>query len=187
MDLISENQKNAREAFYHSPFAYNNIITQFSPIVSELINNNKFSSVLEYGAHNTDLVTSLVLDHEITLRCFDPAITQFTRRPEPAQMLVCIDFIEKVEPNFLENTLKDIASLTEQLALFVIQCGPAQNEYSDGRDINLIQDPLSLWLNRILDHFELDHLLKLEDDRYLLLLFPKEDEKIDSASHSIAN
>lgn len=187
MKLISENHRDTRKTFYESPFVFSNIAEQFSPIVSEIINNNQFTSILEYGAHNTNLVTSLSTNHEIKLRCYDPAIPQFLRRPEAAEMTVCMDFIEKVEPEFLDNTLIDIASLTEQLALFVIQCGPANHPFSDGRDINLTQEPLSWWLSKLLDRFELDHLLKLEDNRYLMLLFPKKDNRSSNEVSSIVN
>ena len=72
------------------------------------------------------------------MRYYDPAIPIWTDRPEPAEMVVCIDVLEHIEPDFLESVLDDLARVTAKIGVFTVATGPAQK-------VSCLSVTLRLW------------------------------------------
>ncbi len=92
---------------------------------------------------------------EFTYQCYDPGVPDYSGSPTPAEMVTCIDVLEHIEPDYLDNVLDDLADLTEVCLFASIHTGPAGKELSDGRNAHLIQQPYQWWLPRLWDRFEI--------------------------------
>ena len=147
--------------------------TQYAPVISELINNNQFTNVLDYGSGEGKLMHALKVDHTTQVRCYDPNIEQFARKPEPSEFVVCIDVLTHIKPERIDNTLDHLQSLTQKLAIVTIHQSTPNNVFSNRNNAHLTQESTSWWLDKIIDRFELEHLVQIEHG-ILLLLLPKQ-------------
>lgn len=98
-------------------------------------------SVLDYGAGKMQLAREL----PFAIWNYDPAIPEISASPRPADLVVCTDVLEHIEPEKLGWVLKDIARCTQKLAFFVIHTGPSSKTLADGRNTHLIQKGKNWW------------------------------------------
>ena len=70
-------------------------------------------------------------------------------------MVCCIDVLEHIEPDLLDNVLDHLAALTEGIAFLSVDTGPAIKTLSDGRNAHLIQQQLTWWLPKIWERWDL--------------------------------
>jgi len=104
-------------------------------------------TVLDYGCGKGRL-SSLIPD----VIEYDPAIEGKDALPEPADTVVCVDVIEHVEPEYLDNVLKHLISLTKQRMLLVIACRPGNKYLPDGRLAHLIVEDEEWWQRKLMEH-----------------------------------
>jgi len=57
-----------------------------------------------------------------------------------SDLVTCIDILEHIEPELLENVLLELKRLHGRLYFFTIHLGPAGKTLSDGRNAHLIQN-----------------------------------------------
>jgi len=131
----------------------------FAPIVARIIQKTNCRSVSDYGAGKKRLLTALEnqgirLDSYLP---YDPVFPEYGT-PQPADLVCCIDVLEHAEPELIDNVLIDLAGIVSNLGFFSIHKGPAGKTLSDGRNAHLIQKPVSWWLKKLSDHFEVIHL-----------------------------
>ena len=75
--------------------------------------------------------------------------------------MCCIDVLEHVEEDFLDNILDDLKKITKKFGFFTIHSGPAVKVLEDGRNAHLIQKPPSWWLPKMCDRFEIKHVQEI--------------------------
>jgi hypothetical protein len=98
-------------------------------------------SVLDYGCGKGLLAKAL----PFPIWEYDPAIPDKAESPRPADLLVCTDVLEHVEPDRLAFVLADLARCCKQIGFLTIHTGPAQKTLPDGRNTHLIQRDLAWW------------------------------------------
>ena len=84
---------------------------------------------------------------------YDPAIAGLDDTPQAADLVVCTDVLEHIEPECLDAVLDDIKRCTRKAAFMVIATRPAKKTLPDGRNAHLIQQPISWWLNQLMERF----------------------------------
>jgi hypothetical protein len=129
---------------------------QYAPIVASVIKQFGFTELLDYGAGKGRLgetLKSMGLNPEITH--YDPAIKQWSAHPSPKECVACIDVLEHIEPDLLDNVLDDLKSLTSKVGVFTVHTGPAIKTLPDGRNAHLIQQKSNWWIPKIISRFEL--------------------------------
>ena len=116
-------------------------------------------SLSDYGAGKCNLKMALGLRDggPVSYQPYDPAFPEYGA-PRPADLVTCIDVLEHIEPNLLDNVLDEIASITQRLAFVTVHTQPAKKVLSDGRNAHLIQEPPSWWIDRLSARFEILHL-----------------------------
>lgn len=153
--LISS-QYRAEQAALHAKGGYGTASLQFGDIVTELINKTGAHSLLDYGCGRMRNLASVIEpDHDIEYIAYDPAVPEFSEQAVPADLVTCIDVLEHIEPDLLDNVLDDLKRCTAGHGFFTIHTGPAVKTLSDGRNAHLIQEPAKWWLPKILDRWEL--------------------------------
>lgn len=148
----------AEQQSLHKNEKYGRASVRYAPLVRALLRTARCSSLSDYGAGKCKLQWALG-DHlnGIDYRPYDPAFAQYGP-PRAADLVVCIDVLEHIEPDMLDATLDEIASLTDRFALLTIHTGPAVKFLSDGRNAHLTQQPSSWWVPRLEARFDVLHL-----------------------------
>ena len=130
--------------------------TKFAPAVADLIKKTNAKSLTDYGAGKKRLWSSLSqlsVTDGLEYQPYDPAFPDYGM-PKPADLVCCIDVLEHIEPDLLENVLQELSTLVTRVGFFTIHQGPAGKTLSDGRNAHLIQKPTSWWLPRLSKYFE---------------------------------
>jgi len=155
--IISEAYRRLQQDLHRNP-NYGVASLGFGPIVRQVIDRFKPDALCDYGAGKQNLLKALeAAGVSIAYHPYDPAFPEYgpARR---ADLVCCIDVLEHIEPEFLDNVLDELAALTARVGLFSVHTGPAVKVLADGRNAHLIQQPSSWWLPRLCQRFEIDEL-----------------------------
>lgn len=109
------------------------------------------TDILDYGCGKGTLSKSL----PFPINEYDPAIEGKDSAPKPADIVVCTDVLEHIEPDYLDNVLNDIVRCTRKVAYLVIATGPASKNLPDGRNTHLIQQKKPWWWKKLDPLFEI--------------------------------
>lgn len=144
----------------HETTVYGTASAHYAKQVSKLIETHRVDELLDYGAGSRLTLIKTIGDGRLCERKFkyipyEPAIEKYADTPEPAEMVVCLDVLEHIEPECLDDVLNDLKRVVKRLGFFTVSCEPAVKTLNDGRNAHLIQEPPQWWLPRITDRFEL--------------------------------
>lgn len=139
----------------HEKGNYGTAALKWGHVVSSLVNSTGARTLLDYGCGSKRSLLKVVdFDHDVTYQGYDPGVPEFSKC-DPAECVVCIDVLEHIEPELLDNVLDHLQGLTQKVALFTIHTGPAVKVLSDGRNAHLIQQPADWWLPKLMSRWEL--------------------------------
>ena len=135
----------------------------FAPLVAQVLKQVKTTELLDYGAGKGRLAFALedILDEPITVHRHEPAIPEWSEQPQPCNFVTCIDVLEHIEPELLENVLDDLKRVTAHFGLFTVHTEAAEKVLLDGRNAHLIQKPPAWWLPKFMERFELHTFKKM--------------------------
>lgn len=105
----------------------------------------KTTSILDYGCGKGYLAKEI----PFPIWEYDPAIPGKDSSPRPADLVVCTDVLEHIEPDHLDAVLHDLKRVVKRLGYFVINTGPASKTLPDGRNTHLIQQDREWWRNTL--------------------------------------
>ena len=88
-----------------------------------------------------------VIDN-VTWQDYDPAIEKVSRLPKPADLVMCRDVLEHVEPELLDNVFEHIHSLANKAVYLVIPRNASTVTLPDGRNSHLTQQKAKWWIKR---------------------------------------
>jgi len=155
---ISEEYRRQQQELHKNP-NYGVASLGFGGVVKKLIEESGARSLADYGAGKCNL--KRVLDEMcmtgVAYCPYDPAFPEYGPA-KPADLVCCIDVLEHIEPEYLDNVLAELAAIVRRAGLFTIHTGPAMKTLADGRNAHLIQKPRSWWLPRLSKYFEVTHL-----------------------------
>ena len=134
----------------------------YAPLVSKLCDKLNVTDILDYGAGKCRLFANLQVGHAMKLQAYDPAIPSLAARPLPSQLVCCLDVLEHIEPDCLDEVLDDLQALTLEFGFFSIATTPAVRTLSDGRNAHLIIEDAGWWLPKIIARFELQSFQKIQ-------------------------
>ena len=148
--MISDDYKAQNKTLHDNP-AYGTSGQIYVKIVRDLARHLNTYDILDYGCGKRTLEQAL--GHPI--KNYDPCIEGLDTVPEPADLVVCTDVLEHIEPDFLDAVLDDLDRVTRRMAFFQIANRPAKKILPDGRNAHLIQEPMSWWLRKIAPRFNI--------------------------------
>jgi hypothetical protein len=154
--LISEEYRRMQEELHRNP-NYGVASVQYAPIVAQVLEQLRPEELLDYGAGKGRLGETLrtLMPNAPKIRHYDPARPEWAAVPEPAPFVACIDVLEHIEPELVDNVLDDLQRVTQGHGVFTVHTGPAVKLLSDGRNAHLIQQPPAWWLPKFMDRFDL--------------------------------
>jgi hypothetical protein len=154
--LISEKYREQQRAL-HERADYGVASLHYAPLVAQALERAGVDELLDYGAGKGRLAPALeeILKRPLKVHQYDPAIPDFAAAPQPSSFVACIDVLEHIEPELLDNVLDDLKRVTAGLGVFTVHCGPAVKLLSDGRNAHLTQQPIEWWQERLGARFDL--------------------------------
>lgn len=114
--LISERYLSLNKDL-HDQGSYGRKGDKWTARVKQLLDQFKPDTVLDYGCGQGALSRSL--DRHIAE--YDPAIEGKNSLPAPADLVICTDVLEHIEPELLDNVLDHLKKVTH-MALFAVIC-----------------------------------------------------------------
>ena len=111
------------------------------------------SSVLDYGCGNGSLRDTLPRD--IGYAGYDPAVTGKFELPKgDYDMVACIDVMEHVEEEYVEQVLDQIFDAAEKAVFFLISCVPAKAVLPDGRNAHITIKDAGEWFDLLTSRYD---------------------------------
>ena len=152
--LISDHYRGLNAQMHEKP-AYGTSGGKWAPFVDNLARKLACRSVLDYGSGKGTLAAALP-DAPYTIFEYDPCIPGKEGKPLRADLVVCGDVLEHIEPECLYDVLDDIRNIARAAAFLVIATRPAAKSLPDGRNAHLIVESASWWLPKIVDRWRLE-------------------------------
>lgn len=126
------------------------------------------NDILDYGCGKG----TLAMHFPFTIQQYDPAIPKHSEMPEPADIVVCTDVMEHIEPDKLENVLNHLKSLTKKLFYSTICTELAVKKLPDGRNAHLIVQSPAWWFCKLEEYFEVIN-YRRADNHILAVCIPR--------------
>lgn len=154
--LISDEYRRMQQELHKNP-KYGVASVSYAPIVAQVMQAVGATELLDYGAGKGRLGQTLQqhTQQKLTVHHYDPSIPEWSAAPQPCRFVACIDVLEHIEPDLLDNVLDDLQRVTIGVGVFTVHTGPAAKFLTDGRNAHLIQRPPAWWLPKFMARFEL--------------------------------
>jgi len=120
--------------------------------VIELAREYECKSLLDYGAGQQTLsrvIQTKFPDVFESIQDYDPGVPTISEPPQPADLVVCTDVLEHIEPEYLENVLSELYDLTQKVIFLYIATITTDKILKDGRSAHLIVEPPCYWADRL--------------------------------------
>ena len=103
-------------------------------------------TILDYGCGKRTLEKEL----GYAICNYDPAIPGCDSPPDPADLVVCCDVLEHIEPECLDAVLDDLKRLTKNTIMLLIDTQEAKKHLPDGRNTHAIVKPPEWWIQKMI-------------------------------------
>lgn len=154
MPLISEQYREENKRQHDSKNGYGVRGYKHLNDVIHLAKVEECSTVLDYGCGQNTLATQARRVSPAKFFSYDPSVPEYSMLPDPADLVVCTDVLEHIEPLCLNDVLEHLASLTQKAFYFQIATRKASRVLSDGRNAHLIVETPYFWLDTLRRYFD---------------------------------
>ena len=123
---------------------------EFAGLINQMIEKLGVTELLDYGSGRGAIVPHIKAGHELKIQLYDPAIEEYAGTAIPMQMVLCIDVLEHVEPEFRAAVLDDLKRCTNAVIL-IVSATPFQD-----------------WIEEFMERFDVQTLQALEEGFYCI-------------------
>jgi hypothetical protein len=121
--------------------------------VLDLMSRTRCQTVLDYGCGKGSLVDSLKM-RKVKVQGYDPAVPEYSATPEPADLVVCTDVLEHIEPECLPAVLADLDRLMGRAGFLLIALRyDSTKTLPDGSNPHKLVMPLDWWVAKLRKFF----------------------------------
>jgi hypothetical protein len=169
---ISEHYLNQQIKLHEDP-NYGIASIQYAPLVADIMKKIEAKSISDYGAGKKNLYFTLKNFGLGNFEYFpyDPAFPEYGEA-KIADLVCCIDVLEHIEPNYVNDVIDALANITKNIGFYTIATGPALKILNDGRNAHLIQEPSSWWLAKLVKHFDIIELRSYAHNAFWVIVKP---------------
>ena len=168
MSLITDEYRQM-QADLHKDAHYGIASTFYAPLVDKVIQDNQIAELLDYGAGKCRLRDSI--ESKVDYTPYEPSNTLWSDTPSPCEFVTCIDVLEHIEPECLDDVLDDLKRLVKRLGFFTIHTGAAQKILPDGRNAHLTQEPWEWWERKLSNRFDIVRHLAMNNGIVVLVKY----------------
>lgn len=173
--LITDEYKALNRKLHEERADYGTSGSRHAPTVLKLCESLKTTSVLDYGCGKGTLANNI----PFPIWEYDPCVPGKDEQPRAADIVVCTDVLEHVEPARLGDVLGNLAALTKKVGYFVIATRPAKKNLPDGRNAHLIQKPVSWWRETLARYFEIGQVFDANPQEVQVVVGPRKADSKD--------
>ena len=150
-DLISKSYRAQQRELHARPQGYGGKGKKWAETVLALAQRFDAGSVLDYGCGTGTLAERLreMPGHHLRVAEYDPAIAGKDGPPAFADLVVCTDVLEHIEPERLSLVLRHLHALARKAVFFVVALDEANKTLLDGRNAHLILEPPGWWATQV--------------------------------------
>lgn len=163
--VISEEYRKLNSQLHEDNPSYGMGGSKHKDYVLKMSQELKTTSILDYGCGKGMLQQSL----DFPIYEYDPAIPGKDRPPRPADIVVCTDVLEHIEPKKLPIVLEDLQRVTKKLGYFVISTRKAVKTYANGQNTHLIVQGKEQWTKEIRKYFKVVNCVDGKDEVHFLV------------------
>lgn len=124
---------------------------RWADYIGRLMDSERFRTALDFGSGKGTLAKAI--GERFPIAEYDPAIPGKDAAPEPAELVICTDVLEHIEPVHLNAVLRELARLSERRLFFNIALCEASKTLPDGRNTHLIVKSATWWRERLERYF----------------------------------
>ena len=150
--LITEEYRELNRELHRTKESYGVSGAKYALRIEEIAGEIGAVSILDYGCGKQMLGKALC---HLLIKGYDPAVEGLEDTPEPADLVVCGDVLEHIEPDCLEAVLDDLKRCALTAIFFTVCMVPAKKHLADGRNAHLIVKPMEWWLPKIMQRWDL--------------------------------
>jgi len=119
-------------------------------LAEQIIKKFDPKTLLDYGCGQGQFKEAFdALKHDIVVTEYDPCIEGKEAMPEPVDFLLCVDVLEHIEPEKIDEVLKHIFSLTNKGGYFLISQCLTKVFLPDGRNAHILMESVNWWIEKI--------------------------------------
>lgn len=155
---ISEASRAANREMHETKALYGTSGSQWRDYVLETIAEEKFATVLDFGC-GKGLLASDLAAHGITVAEYDPAIPGKDQRPEPAELVICTDVFEHVEPEHLDGFFRELDRVTTRKLIWDVSLIESMKHMPDGSNAHRIIKPADWWVEQLSRYFDVTYIV----------------------------
>lgn len=149
--MITEEYRKLNAELHKTNEHYGTSGAKYVNQISALAMSLQTKDILDYGCGKSTLANNL----PYKIKQYDPAIPKYSSLPKPADLVVCTDVLEHVEPELLGDVLNHLKELVLRKGFFIIATRPAKKILADGRNAHLIVEDARWWLAALWDKFKI--------------------------------
>jgi 2-polyprenyl-3-methyl-5-hydroxy-6-metoxy-1,4-benzoquinol methylase len=140
-------------------------------------------SVLDYGCGKGYLGKEI----PFPIWEYDPAISGKDHTPKPADLVVCTDVLEHIEPDKLPHVLDDLRRCVKEIGYFVISTRLAGKKLADGRNAHLIVEKKDWWENQLKGFLNVGQIFHNEKTAELYVIVSPLSKQVKQKSKLVTN
>lgn len=148
---ISQNYVELNKKLHDDNYNYGGHGDRYADIVRKMAESPKVKSILDYGCGKGALADSL----NFPIWEYDPCVPGKESTPRPADLVICTDVLEHIEPDNLGAVLEDLKRVVKSSGFFAIHTGPAQKTLPDGRNAHLLQQNMEWWRSELSKYLDI--------------------------------
>lgn len=149
--LITDEYRRLNAELHKTAGGYGSKGKAWAPRVHALALELEAATVLDYGCGKGSLkaaLETLTLPWEWRVLEYDPAVPGKDAPPEPADLVVCTDVLEHVEPECIDDVIADLVRLANKAVLLAVACRAGKRQLADGRPDHLTVQAPAWWRYR---------------------------------------
>jgi S-adenosylmethionine:diacylglycerol 3-amino-3-carboxypropyl transferase len=96
-------------------------------------------------------------------------VPAFAKDPKQCEYTICVDVMEHIEYEFLDNVLVHLKEKTKQKAFVCIATEPSKTILPDGRNAHLIQENFVWWYQKFIEFFTVEQVIFRNSSFWLIV------------------
>jgi len=146
--LISEAYRDLNARLHAEEPFYGTSSKLWAGYVDKLAREELYGSILDYGCGKGILARELS-PRGFNVSEYDPAIPGKDQKPDPAELVVCTDVLEHIEPDKINAVLRDLKRVTQCKLFFNIATRESKKTLADGRNAHLLVRDKNWWADKL--------------------------------------
>ena len=122
----------------------------------EFLEENQCKTIIDYGCGKSNFKGFIEKDYDYKVTEYDIGIAGKDTLDEAADFIVCVDLLEHVEPDCLDNVLRHIQKYTLKGMFFSICKVKSHSSLKDGTNMHRIINDEDWWYSKVLQYFKLE-------------------------------